>query len=118
VNKDPEAMWNRLKEPSPIIDKYGITRWYNKAGKLHRENDLPAVMHEDGSREWYINGKRHRENDMPAIIREDGSKEWFVNGEFIKSACQLINIHNLLIPLFGLYNVQIVAFVFCKAVFV
>jgi hypothetical protein len=37
-----------------------------------------------GDKYWYINGKIHRENDNPAIIRSDGIKKWFINGEFIK----------------------------------
>jgi len=56
MTKDEEAMWNRLKEPAPIIDKYGNRRWYNKEGKLHRENDMPAVIRKDGTNFWYING--------------------------------------------------------------
>jgi len=84
MNKDQEAMWNRLKEPAPIIDEYGTLRWYNKDGQLHRDNDLPAVIYLDGYKEWWINGELHRENDMPAIIYEDGSKEWYINGEVIR----------------------------------
>jgi len=57
MNEDQEAMWNRLKEPAPIINKYGTQRWYNKAGKLHRENDMPAVIWKAGYKAWYINGK-------------------------------------------------------------
>jgi len=78
-------MWNRLKEPAPITTEFGTKRWFNNAGELHRENDLPAVIFKNGTKVWWKNGKRHRENDMPAIIREYGSKEWFVNGEFIRS---------------------------------
>jgi len=77
VNKDEQAMWNRLKEPAPIINEFGAKEWYNNAGELHRENDLPAVIFNDGSREWYMNGKVHRENDLPALIYKDGSKLWY-----------------------------------------
>jgi len=85
MTKDQEAMWNRLKEPAPIINKYGDKCWYNKAGELHRENDLPAVILEDGSKGWYKNGKLHRDNDLPAVIYKDGIKLWYINGEFIRN---------------------------------
>jgi len=57
MNEDEEDMWNRLKEPAPIIDKYGNQRWFNKAGELHRENDMPAGIYTDGTKSWWINGK-------------------------------------------------------------
>jgi len=77
-------MWNKLKEPTPIIDKNGTQRWFNKAGEIHRENDMPAVIFENGTKVWYKNGKRHRENDLPAIISSTGIKEWWINGKLIK----------------------------------
>jgi len=40
-----------------IIDAYGNNCWFNKAGKLHRENNLPAVITKSGSKYWYKNGK-------------------------------------------------------------
>ena len=58
----------------------GTQKWY-KDGKLHRDNDLPAVIYESGRKVWFKEGKCHRENDLPAIIRPNGSKEWWVNGE-------------------------------------
>jgi len=85
MNKSEEAMWNRLKEPAPIIDEYGTQRWFNKDGERHRENDLPAVIYKNGYKAWWVNGKLHRENDLPAIIYEDGSKQWFKNGNYIRS---------------------------------
>jgi len=84
MNKDEQAMWNRLKEPAPIISLTGTHRWYNKDGKLHRDNDLPAVIWEDGSKFWWVSGEKHRENDMPAVIYSDGYKTWWVNGLFIR----------------------------------
>lgn len=78
-------------------------RWFCK-GKLHRENDLPAVirtncdsewwsnglLHRRGDKpaidyslkqEWYKNGKRHRENDLPAVIIKHYVHEWWYNGK-------------------------------------
>jgi len=85
MNEEQEEMWNRLKEPAPIIDKDGTQRWFNKAGQLHRENDLPAYIDISGYKEWWINGKRHRENDLPARTWGNGLKEWWKNGKYIRS---------------------------------
>ena len=54
---------------------------YWKNGERHRDNDQPAVIWVNGTKEWYQHGKRHRDNDKPAIVRADGSKEWYQNGE-------------------------------------
>ena len=54
------------------------TEWYNKNGKLHRE-DGPAIEYTDGSKYWYLNGKLHRE-DGPAIECANGAKRWYING--------------------------------------
>ena len=59
------------------------TREWLLNGKLHRENDLPAVEWANGGKEWRVNGKLHRENGSPAIECADGSKEWWVNGKQI-----------------------------------
>ena len=61
-----------------FIDIYGIKRWKNKKGELHRL-DGPAVEYIDGAEEWYQNGYLHRLN-WPAAIRNDGTKEWWQNG--------------------------------------
>jgi hypothetical protein len=55
----------------------GLTRYFNKAGKLHRKSG-PAVIWEGGGYEWYKSGKKHRE-DGPAVEWADGSKAWFQN---------------------------------------
>ena len=34
----------------------------------------------NGTQKWYLNGKLHRENDLPAIIHSDGTQEWYLNG--------------------------------------
>ena len=62
------------------INENGDKSW-RVNGKLHRENDLPAVERADGSNAWYVNGELHRENDLPAVERADGSKTWYVNGK-------------------------------------
>jgi len=59
---------------------YG-TQWWYLNGKRHRENDLPAIISSNDTREWFLNGKKHRENDLPAIIHSDGTQEWWLNGK-------------------------------------
>ena len=56
------------------INNYGTI--YYKNGKLHRDNDLPAVEYKSGSKEWYKEGKIHR-IDGPAIERYNGDKYWY-----------------------------------------
>ena len=48
--------------------------------RKHREYDLPAVIHMDGSLEWYQDGKLHRGNDLPARVATNGYMEWGYNG--------------------------------------
>jgi ribosomal protein L25 (general stress protein Ctc) len=60
-------------------DEDGTICYYNKDGQRHRENDQPAVIYADGTKEWWVNDKLHRENDQPAVIYADGTKEWWVN---------------------------------------
>ena len=68
----------------PVIDKLRTQRWYNNElhGVLHRDNDLPAVITENGTHYWYINGKRHRLY-KPAVINADGIHYWYINGNDI-----------------------------------
>ena len=56
------------------------SRCWHKNGKLHRDDDLPAVIHSDGTKEWWFNGLRHRGNDQPAIICSNGFMEWWDYG--------------------------------------
>ena len=53
---------------------------YLRNGKLHRDNDLPAVITEEGDQTWYKNGFKHRDNDLPAKINANGDKYWYQNG--------------------------------------
>jgi hypothetical protein len=50
----------------------------NKKKQLHRE-DGPAVVHSNGTTEWYLNGLPHRE-DGPALFYF-GNTSWFIKGE-------------------------------------
>ncbi len=35
----------------------------------------------DGTEEWRLNGKLHRDNDEPAVIKHHGRFEWWYNDQ-------------------------------------
>lgn len=55
-----------------------------KWDELHREGDLPAVIWEDGSQEWWKNGQTHRDGDLPAIIWCNVAQFWYKNGQLYR----------------------------------
>jgi len=69
VSNAPQVMIN------PVT---GTRRYFNQHNLLHR-TDGPAIVWDNGSKEWYQNGLRHRE-DGPAVVWSSGSKEWWLNG--------------------------------------
>ena len=58
--------------------------WF-KNGVTHRDNDLPAVICKNGTKEWWVNGQRHREDDKPAIVHKHGMKKWYYNNMLHRS---------------------------------
>jgi len=60
------------------IHDNGTKEWYLN-GKLHRE-DGPAVEYADGTKFWFLNCKLHR-TDGPAAEYADGTKYWYLNGK-------------------------------------
>ena len=69
----------RIHNKVAFIGSHGDQFWFYQ-GKIHRENDLPAILYTHGDRVWCYKGKIHRENDKPAIIYPDGTQEWYKNG--------------------------------------
>lgn len=71
-----------------ILDKYeGCSFEFNedehywlKNGVYHREDDKPAVVNADGSKEWYWAGNRHRENGEAAVISFYGEEQYWEHG--------------------------------------
>ena len=55
--------------------------WRDGRGELHRDHDLPAVVHGNGYKAWYIHGQPHRDRGLPACIYPNGSKVWFEHGK-------------------------------------
>lgn len=69
-------------DDKPSLVNLDLNRFvWHKNGLLHRDNDLPAVIENEG-REWYQNDLLHRDNDLPAIEKTNGDKEWYQNGLF------------------------------------
>ena len=62
---------------------YGLKTW-TLFGKLHRINDLPAIMWNTGGSAWYTNGELHRDDDKPPRIYANGAEEWYINGHLYK----------------------------------
>jgi hypothetical protein len=55
--------------------------FWMKNFELHRDDDLPAIVYENGDQYWYQNDKLHRDNDLPAIVCSNGIKRWFEHGK-------------------------------------
>jgi hypothetical protein len=66
--------------------------YYNEKGELHR-TDGPAVLWNDGSKDWIINGQYHRE-DGPAMEYSNGSKYWYINGKLHREDGPAIQYYN------------------------
>lgn len=62
-----------MKNGKVIDDENNI--FYYKNNKRHRE-DGPAVIWNNGDREWWLNDRLHRDNDKPAVIQCMGLKQW------------------------------------------
>ena len=71
---------HRENDQPAVINPNSYKEWWVN-GELHRDDDRPAGIHPDGTQCWYQHGLLHRDGDEPAIIHSDGYKEWWVNGE-------------------------------------
>jgi len=80
-NRKMENVKNIQLKSRCVVLNDGTKKWYNKEGKLHRDDDLPAIERTDGSQLWYTNGKLNREGDLPAIIEAVGCQLWYKDGE-------------------------------------
>ena len=62
-----------------IEDTGGVI--YKLYDKFHREGDLPAVIHSDGTLKWFKHGKLHRNGDRPAIVSPARQTQvWYLHG--------------------------------------
>jgi hypothetical protein len=67
-----------------VVDKGDRFVWVLDGDVLHRDGDLPAVVHRDGTQEFYMFGLRHRERGRPAYIGADGTKAWCRAGQYYR----------------------------------
>ena len=68
----------------------GTQRWYDRDGRRHRDDDLPAVIWSGsdfpvcttffGCKSWYQHGKCHREGNLPALVFSNGDQMWYTHG--------------------------------------
>jgi hypothetical protein len=90
-------------KPARIIGER--KEWYVD-GKLHRDNDQPAVVKIGFVREWYRHGLLHREYDKPAIINDSRLfNAWYVNGLLHRySGPAIIDDHGKMWYIKGIYK--------------
>lgn len=68
------------------------TIWYHQ-GLIHRDYG-PALIFGCGDKEWYKHGQLHRDNDLPAVIWNNGKDlRWFQNGNLHRIGAAA-SIHN------------------------
>jgi len=82
---------NHVYDTGPISKKelkeVDFDYWFiafRRNKKLHRDNDLPAIIWNYGRREWYQFDQLHRNNDQPAVICANGRKEWYRDRRMVK----------------------------------
>ena len=69
----------------------GTREWFLN-GNRHRE-DGPAFEYANGNKEWYLNGKLHRE-DGPAFEYANGNKCWYLNGKLHREDGPAVELTN------------------------
>lgn len=80
--------WFKLRHLPPLRlwvystsrDDLGARVWF-KNEHIHRDDDLPAVVWDNGGEEWYQDGKLHRDGDKPAVVGADGARQWWKHGK-------------------------------------
>ena len=82
-----EQAWEVLEAIRGVyveVDERCTKVWYNSAGEVHRDGDLPAVIWEDGTRFWHRDGEEHRDGGRPAVVWCDGDLAFYENGKFVR----------------------------------
>ena len=70
-------------------DEYGRYHSYNDEPAVvvethMEENESQELIECQGYKAWYKDGQIHRDNDLPAVIHDSGKKFWYNNGNFIR----------------------------------
>lgn len=66
--------------PTDGVWKHSSARWCSELNGLIHNSLGPAVVYDDGSKQWCVNGELHR-LEGPAVEYADGDKEWWVSGK-------------------------------------
>lgn len=75
-----EAEMDRKDPTYCETDARGVSRWYDTAGRVHSEGDLPAVEDPHGDKKWFRHGVIHRDGG-PAYISAEGREIWYKDGK-------------------------------------
>ena len=59
----------------------GHYEWVDKETRLHRDEDLPAVIYPGEDCQWFFHGRRHRLYGYAVIFMFSDGGEWWVNGK-------------------------------------
>jgi len=81
--KSADKLEYPIREVKELTDGTRVETWCDAAGQAHREGAAAIVKtFPNGTREelWFQHGKLHRE-DGPAVMHADGSQEYWINGE-------------------------------------
>lgn len=85
ILEGPDPAWRDGPMAENTKSYVQVTTWWRN-GRLHRDDDLPAVERANGDCEWWVDGKRHRDADRPAVVwryhrfPEHERLEWWVRG--------------------------------------
>lgn len=58
--------------------------WLNENNEFHRDEDKPAFISKRGQQEFYHHGKLHRGNNLPALIAPNGFRSWYINNCWVR----------------------------------
>ncbi len=78
--------FHSIDDRPAIVYNDGEQTWY-RHGKLHRDNDKPAVITTEVQK-YYQHDELHRDNDKPAVIYANGTKLWYQHGKYIRNAAR------------------------------
>jgi hypothetical protein len=59
--------------------EYQSITYKDENGKIHRDDDLPAIEFSYGEKHWMYRGELHREGDKPASITPT-EEQWYIHG--------------------------------------
>ena len=81
IEEVPEAAPPAMAHPAHIMSVHEESgyRYVTVDRLLESIGDEPAVIYPDGSKFWYRAGKLHRDGDKPAVVYPNGVQEWWQN---------------------------------------